>query len=149
MVRSQARPLDATFAALADPTRRAMLDRLARGPASVGELAGPFRISLPAVSKHVRVLERAGLLRRTRVGRVHRCALAVEPIRVASLWMARYRRFWDEQLDALHEYLSRERLEEEEGWPLDRSTPLRRSRSAARFRRPGRGSSAPGRTLRS
>jgi DNA-binding transcriptional ArsR family regulator len=104
MVTNDAR-LDLTFAALADSTRRAMLARLAGGDASVGELARPFRMSRPAISKHLRVLERAGLVRRTREGRVSRCELEASPLREASDWVERYRVFWEGQLDALQRYV--------------------------------------------
>lgn len=97
--------LDVTFAALADPTRRAILARLARGDRSVGELAEPFAVSLPAVSKHLRVLERAGLLTQDREGRVRRCRLRAGSMRSASEWIDRYRRYWSRQLDALAEYV--------------------------------------------
>lgn len=97
--------LDSTFAALADPTRRAIVARLARGDVSVGELARPFNVSLPAVSKHLRVLERAGLLTQDRQGRVRRCRLRAAPMREAGRWIERYRRFWTEQLDALAEFV--------------------------------------------
>jgi DNA-binding transcriptional ArsR family regulator len=97
--------LDATFAALADPTRRAILTRLARSDTSVGELARPFEISPPAVSKHLRVLERAGLLTQDRQGRVRRCYLRAVPLRAAAKWIERYSRYWTRQLDALAEYV--------------------------------------------
>lgn len=97
--------LDATFAALADPTRRAMLKRLHRGPASVKELADPFEVSLPAISKHLRVLERAGLLKRKKEGRVHRLSLLAGPLKDAAEWLAEYRIFWERQLDSLADYL--------------------------------------------
>ncbi len=97
--------LDLTFSALGDSTRRAILARLTLGDASVGELAAPFEMSLPAVSKHLKVLERAGLLARDRQGRVHRCRLDPEPMRQADDWIGHYRRFWEERLDALDEYL--------------------------------------------
>jgi len=103
MVTSDAR-LDRTFTALADPTRRAILRRLARGDATVGELARPFRVSRPAVSKHLRVLERAGLVRRTREGRVSRCALNAAALREAAEWVEWYRVFWEGRLDALARY---------------------------------------------
>jgi DNA-binding transcriptional ArsR family regulator len=106
--------LDRTFAALADPTRRAILSRLARGEATVGQLARPFDVSRPAVSKHLRVLERAGLVRRERAGRYRRCALEAGPMREAAEWVERYRKFWDGQLDALSRYLESETLTEEE-----------------------------------
>lgn len=101
------RQLDRTFGALADPTRRAILARLAEGEASVGELARPFDVSRPAISKHLRVLERAGLVRRARDGRVSRCALDAGPMREAADWVDHYRRFWEAQLDALARYLDR------------------------------------------
>ena len=83
-----------------------MLTRLAQGEVSVGELARPFRMSLPAVSKHLRVLERAGLVRQTRIGRVRRCRLAARPLRGATEWMEAYRQFWEGQLDSLEEFLA-------------------------------------------
>ena len=97
--------LDLTFSALADPTRRAILSRLAEGDVSVGELAQPFAMSLPAVSKHLRVLERAGLLKQDPQGRVRRCKLQAAPMREAAEWVQRYRRFWTRQLDALAEFV--------------------------------------------
>jgi DNA-binding transcriptional ArsR family regulator len=104
VVTSNAR-LDRTFAALADGTRRAILGRLAMGEATVGELAEPFRVSRPAISKHLRVLERAGLVRRTRDGRISRCVLNARPMRDAADWVDRYRAFWTGQLDALARYV--------------------------------------------
>lgn len=98
--------LDHVFGALADPTRRAILARLTRGEALVTELAEPFPISLNAVSKHVRSLERAGLVRRTVVGREHRCALEPAPLRQASNWLEHYRAFWEGRLDALEHFLA-------------------------------------------
>lgn len=100
--------MSTTFAALADPTRRAILARLALGEASVGELAQPFAISLPAVSKHLKVLAGAGLVNRTREGRVRRCHLAAGPLSEASDWISCYRQFWEDQLDALARYLENE-----------------------------------------
>lgn len=97
--------LDRTFGALADSTRRAILARLARGEASVGELARPFRVSRPAISKHLRVLERAGLVSRTREGRVSRCELDAAAMREAAEWVNRYRAFWEGRLDALARYV--------------------------------------------
>ena len=113
MVKYQNDPLSLTFQALADPTRRAILARLALGEASVGELAAPFDMSLPAVSKHLKVLEGAGLLARTRDGRVHRCQLEPEPMRAADDWIAEYRRFWEAQLGSLDRYLQRTRAEDD------------------------------------
>jgi DNA-binding transcriptional ArsR family regulator len=101
--------LDRTFSALADSTRRAILARLAHGDATVGELARPFRVSRPAVSKHLRVLEQAGLVRRVREGRVSRCELDAATMREAALWVEEYRVFWTGRLDALARYAERER----------------------------------------
>jgi DNA-binding transcriptional ArsR family regulator len=97
--------LDTTFAALADPTRRAILAALIGGQASVSELAKPHRMSLPAVMKHLRVLQDAGLVAQEKTGRVRRCRLAGESLREASDWLARYRVFWEAQLDSLDRYL--------------------------------------------
>ncbi len=97
--------LDATFAALADPTRRAILARLASGEASVTELARPFEISLPAVSKHLKVLERAGLIARGRAAQWRPCRLEAAPLKDASDWLEEYRRFWEQSLDRLDDYL--------------------------------------------
>jgi DNA-binding transcriptional ArsR family regulator len=109
MVKREAGRLDATFAALADPTRRAIVERLSRGEASVSELAEPFDMSLPAVSKHLSVLEDAGLIARRRDGRVRHCELREEPMRAAIQWIAAYGRFWDDQLDSLAQFLSKPR----------------------------------------
>ena len=97
--------LDRTFGALADPTRRAILARLARGEASVTELAAPFEMSLPAVSKHLKVLERAGLVLRGRERQWRPARLRVTPLKEVAEWTDRYRRFWDERYDRLDEYL--------------------------------------------
>ena len=99
-------PLSATFAALADPTRRAILARLVEGEAPVTELAEPFAMSLPAVSKHLKVLERARLIERSRHAQWRPCRLAPEPLREVADWVERYRRFWEERLDRLDDYLS-------------------------------------------
>ena len=98
-------PLSATFAALADPTRRAILARLASGETSVTELAGPFEMSLPAVTKHLKVLERAGLITRSREAQWRPCHLQAAPLRDATDWMAQYRQFWEARLDRLEDYL--------------------------------------------
>ncbi|HEY8901898.1 MAG TPA: metalloregulator ArsR/SmtB family transcription factor [Chthoniobacterales bacterium] len=105
MVKCSPRLLDRTFAALADPTRRRMLEELAKGDRCVTDLARPHRMSLPAVSKHLRVLENAGLIRRRRDGRVHQLRLEAAPMRNALLWIEEYRRFWEGSLDRLDEYL--------------------------------------------
>lgn len=102
---ARAADLDLVFRALADQTRRELLSRLAKGPAMVTELATPFDMSLPAVGKHLRVLERAGLVQRTIRGRVHRCSLNALPLRNAGQWLANYQRFWGESLDALNRYI--------------------------------------------
>jgi DNA-binding transcriptional ArsR family regulator len=115
VVNFSASTLDRTFSAIADPTRRAILNRLARGEASVKELAAPFQISLPAILKHLHVLEGAGLLRRHKIGRVSRCRLVAAPLSEAAGWLAAYRPFWEEKLDALDVFLS----EPEAGGPND------------------------------
>jgi DNA-binding transcriptional ArsR family regulator len=97
--------LSVTFSALADPTRRAILGRLARGERSVNELAEPFDMTLPAVSKHLKVLERAGLIERGRQAQWRPCRLRAKPLRDVADWVEHYRRFWDESLDRLDEYL--------------------------------------------
>jgi DNA-binding transcriptional ArsR family regulator len=98
-------PLDRTFGALADPTRRAILARLSDGEASVTELAEPFDMSLPAVSKHLKVLERAGLIARGRDRQWRPARLEAGPLRDVAEWTERYRRFWEESYDRLDEYL--------------------------------------------
>jgi DNA-binding transcriptional ArsR family regulator len=97
--------LDHTFAALADPTRRAILARLASGEATVTELAQPFEISLPAISRHLKVLERAGLIARTREAQWRPCKLQAGPLREVSGWLETYREFWEARLDRLDLYL--------------------------------------------
>ncbi|SNR29110.1 ArsR/SmtB family transcription factor [Actinomadura mexicana] len=104
--------LDTTFAALADPTRRAILTRLTQGDASVGELAAPFAMSQPAVSKHLRVLERAGLLSRGRDAQRRPCRLEARPLREALDWLADFRQYWEESYQRLDELLAR--LEEQD-----------------------------------
>jgi DNA-binding transcriptional ArsR family regulator len=105
--------LTATFAALADPTRRAILARLAEGEASVTALAEPFAISMPAISKHLKVLERAGLIGRGRDAQWRPCRLEPAPLKDAALWLEQYRRFWEESFDRLADYLDELRSEEE------------------------------------
>jgi DNA-binding transcriptional ArsR family regulator len=101
----QTDPLSATFAALADPTRRAILARLANGEATVTELAKPFQMSLPGVSKHLKVLETAGLISKDRDAQWRRCRLEAQPFRDVDAWMELYRGFLDESLDRLDDYL--------------------------------------------
>ncbi|TDD71280.1 transcriptional regulator [Jiangella aurantiaca] len=99
-------PLTATFAALADPTRRAILARLTRGEATVGQLAEPFDVSLPAISKHVKVLQKAGLIEQTRRAQWRSCRLRPEPLRDLATWMEQYRDFLGDSLDRLDQYLT-------------------------------------------
>jgi DNA-binding transcriptional ArsR family regulator len=105
--------LSITFSALADPTRRAILARLIAGEVSVTELAEPFAMSLPAVSKHLKVLERAGLIQRSREAQWRPCRLAAGPLKDAADWLEHYRQFWDESLDRLDDYLGELQAEEE------------------------------------
>jgi DNA-binding transcriptional ArsR family regulator len=107
MVKYCPETLDRTFAALADPTRRRILEHLAHGDKRVTDLAKPHRMSLPAVSKHLRVLENAGLIRRKRYGRVHELKLEVFPMKKAVQWIEEYRRFWEGSLDRLADYLEK------------------------------------------
>jgi DNA-binding transcriptional ArsR family regulator len=104
--------LDATFSALADRTRRAILARLAEGPATVKELAAPFAMSGPAVSKHLRVLEHAGLIARGRVAQWRPCQLRIQPLKEATEWAERYHRFWDSSFDRLEVYLEQLKAKE-------------------------------------
>src|SRR5947208_14970356 len=98
--------LSSTFAALADPTRRAILSRLARGEMSVTDIAEPFKMSLPGVSKHLKVLQRAGLIARGRAAQWRPCRLEAAPLKDAAEWIEPYRRFWEESFDRLDDYLS-------------------------------------------
>ena len=106
--------LSATFAALADPTRRAILARLALGEASVGELAEPFDMSLPAVSKHLKVLERVGLIARGREAQWRPARLEAGPLKDVADWLEHYRRFWEQSLDRLGDYLRELKAKEKE-----------------------------------
>src|SRR6476469_8979685 len=99
--------LSTTFAALADPTRRAILERLADGDATVGELAEPFAMTLPAISKHLSVLERAGLIAKDRDGQRRHCRITATPLKSATSWLEEYRRHWEANLDHLDAYLTR------------------------------------------
>ncbi|MGB7464007.1 MAG: metalloregulator ArsR/SmtB family transcription factor [Candidatus Acidiferrum sp.] len=105
--------LDSTFGALADPTRRAILATLMLGQASITELAKPHRMSLPAVMKHVRVLEEAGLVSQKKIGRTRRCQLAAQPLKEAEQWLSQYRAFWEGTFDSLARYLSQEENKED------------------------------------
>ena len=99
-------PISDVFAALADPTRRAILSRLADGEATAGELAAPFPVSAQAISKHLNVLERAGLITRTREAQFRRCRIAPAPLRDLAVWVGQYQRLWEERYDALDSYLN-------------------------------------------
>jgi DNA-binding transcriptional ArsR family regulator len=136
MVKYSERDLDATFAALSDATRRGILARLAQGEASVSVLAAPYDISLPGVSKHLRVLERAKLIARRKDGRIYRCRLAAEPMKDAAEWIERYRQFWEQQFDALAHFLEESQTS---------SSRLKRPQGAPR--RVGRPASTPWRFL--
>lgn len=107
--------LSTTFAALADPTRRAILGRLAGGEMSVTELAAPFEMSLPAISKHLKVLERAHLIARGREAQWRPCRLEAEPLKEVADWVEHYRQFWDESFDRLDEYLRQLQKKEKKG----------------------------------
>jgi DNA-binding transcriptional ArsR family regulator len=133
--------LDAVFSALADPTRRAIVERLARRDASVSELAAPFSMSLPAISKHLGVLEDAGLVFREKQGRTRYCRLVPGPMREAAGWLELYRGFWEERLDSLARYLGEpgQAGKEKNRWQL-RARTLRSS-SAEASARPARKSS--------
>lgn len=109
--------LSAVFAALADPTRRAILARVAEGEASVTELAKPFKMSLPAVSKHLKVLERAGLIARGREAQWRPCRLEAKPLQEVAVWVGQYRQFWEERLDRLEDYLRELQAKEPPGDP--------------------------------
>lgn len=114
MVKYREERLNAVFSAVSDPTRRAMLARLARGESTVTGLAEPFSMSLPAISKHLRVLESAGLISRRVDGRIHRCRLAAIPMKDALDWISFYRSFWEEGLDALGDYLTNMKPEDDD-----------------------------------
>jgi DNA-binding transcriptional ArsR family regulator len=140
MVQYQDAVLDRVFSALADPTRRRVLESLGQGSLAVSELAEPHGMSLPGFMKHLRVLEEAGLIARTKEGRVVSCELSAAPMQQAATWMQRYERFWTEKLDSLARYLYQQ--EELQTWnkpsspkgprsPSSASTPSRRRRSGA------------------
>ncbi|HEY6967213.1 MAG TPA: metalloregulator ArsR/SmtB family transcription factor [Burkholderiales bacterium] len=133
MVKYEDPVLDRVFSALADPTRRGVLDSLAGGSCAVSELAAPSGMSLPGFMKHLRVLEEAGLIEREKEGRVVSCELAAAPMKAASAWMSRYEKFWSDKLDSLARYLYQQ--EELQTWnkpafkPTSPSTSPRSSSS--------------------
>lgn len=112
-------PLSVTFAALADPTRRAILAHLAQGEASVTELAKPFEMSLPAISKHLKVLERAQLITRSREAQWRPCQLNAESLKDVNEWLKQYRQFWEENLDRLEDYLHELQAQEKQDDPQE------------------------------
>ena len=107
MVEYRSRELDRVFSALSDPTRRAILRKLSLHSATVNEIAEPFAVSLNAISKHIMVLERAGLLRREIKGREHHCRIKTDPLRDANHWLEQYREFWERRMDALESYVAK------------------------------------------
>ena len=109
MVNYRQAPLDLAFGALSHPIRRGILARLASGEAKVAELARPFKVSAPAISKHLRILEEAGLLSRRKDGREHHCRLEPKRMQQAERWLEHHRRFWNDRLDALERYLKEDR----------------------------------------
>jgi DNA-binding transcriptional ArsR family regulator len=121
-----------TFSALADPTRRAILARLALGETSVTELAEPFAMSMPAVSKHLRVLEKAGLVERSRHAQYRPVRLRAEPLRQAWGWIEEYRQFWEESFDRLDAYLQRLQAEEKKGKKERKTTKTRKEKKDVR-----------------
>jgi DNA-binding transcriptional ArsR family regulator len=134
--------LDAVFAALADPTRRGILESLSSdGDLAVTELAAPHDMSLPGFMKHLRVLEDAGLIGRSKEGRVVSCELSAAPMKAAAVWMSRYEKFWTEKLDSLARYLYQQ--EELQTWnkPSSRKSPHSPSLTATRSRRTSSGDS--------
>jgi DNA-binding transcriptional ArsR family regulator len=129
MVQDQEAVLDRVFAALSDPTRRHVLQTLGQGSLGVSELAQPHGMSLPGFMKHLRVLEGAGLIARTKEGRVVNCELSAAPMEAAAAWMSRYEKFWTEKLDSLARYLYQQ--EELHTWHKPSSPKSRRSPSRA------------------
>jgi len=129
MVKYAESSLDDVFAALADPTRREVVKRLADGSRPVTELSRPFRMSLPGFMKHLRILEEAGLIKREKAGRVVSCTLSAGPMKEASEWLTHYREFWEKRLDALARFLYHQ--EETQAWQTPKHRSVRRSRSSA------------------
>jgi DNA-binding transcriptional ArsR family regulator len=133
--------LDAVFSALADPTRRSVLNTLAGGSLAVSELAAPHGMSLPGFLKHLRVLEDAGLIERNKEGRVVSCELDAAPLEAASVWMSRYEKFWTEKLDSLARYLYQQ--EELQSWKQPGKNPSSTSSATTRSRRRKSGARGP------
>lgn len=144
MVQYQDGVLDRVFSALADPTRRHVLEALGQGSLAVSELAAPHGMSLPGFMKHLRVLEEAGLIARNKEGRVVSCELSAAPMKQAATWMQRYEKFWSEKLDALARYLYQQ--EELQTWTTPSSPKGGRSPSSASTPSHRKKSGAPGPT---
>ena len=133
MVDFNAAQLDRAFAALADPTRRAILDRLANdSELGVTQIAERFEVSLPAVIKHLDVLARAGLIERAKTGRTVHCRLRAEPMETAMQWLARYERFWTERLDALAKFVEEDQCSPSQASPSSAASKRRQAKSSAR-----------------
>lgn len=122
MVKYKPNSLDSVFSALADPTRRAILECLTAGELSVGQLAEPFDISMPAISKHLRVLEHAGLLVQEKDGRIRRCHIETEPLKAASDWLEQYSQFWEARFDALATFLQETQSDPTQGDQNDKNS---------------------------
>jgi DNA-binding transcriptional ArsR family regulator len=137
--------LDTTFGALADPTRRNILAQLALGERTISDLASRYDMTLPAVSKHVQVLQRAGLAAVRREGRVRRATLIASPMRDAAEWIDRYKRFWEHQLELLSAYIEQATEQEKSGWQKQRRKHQPRSKSGAPSGRRASASSRRGR----
>jgi len=143
MVKYEEPVLDRVFAALADPTRREVLESLSGGSLPVTALAAPHDMSLPGFMKHLRVLEDAGLIARSKQGRVVRCDLEADPMQEASVWLSRYQKFWSDKLDSLARYLYQQ--EEFQTWnkPGSRTSPRSPSTGTTRLRRKRSGGRGP------
>src|SRR6185295_3172302 len=141
MVKYEDPVLDRVFSALADPTRRGVLDSLSGGSLAVSELAAPHGMSLPGFLKHLRVLEDAGLIERNKEGRVVSCELDAAPLKAASAWMSRYEKFWTEKLDSLARYLYQQ--EELQSWKQPGKNPSSTSSAATRSRQKKSGARGP------
>ena len=141
MVKYKESDLDTVFAALADPTRRGVLETLAGGTLPVSDLAAPSGMSLPGFMKHLRVLENAGLIERSKEGRVVSCELSAAPMKAAASWMSRYERFWSEKLDSLARYLyQQEELQTwNKDWPRSPRLPSPAATPSPRKKSGGRG----------
>ena len=140
MVNCQPRNLDGLFSALADPTRRGILAALCDGSVAVSDLAEPFGMSLPGFTKHLQILEQAGLVRREKTGRVVQCTLAAAPLQPAAEWLSRYQEYWTARLDALAQFLN---PEENPKWPPKKSPRRSRSYGSSKARRTKSGTPGP------